>query len=286
MPTARKSGESPNVVGKHRVPVIEDIEDFNETINILCHGDPGAGKNRLWGHLPNLLVIAVEEGTVSIKKAGIKGVKVMRCRSWDDIVGAYEWLRDNPGKFDWVMFDSVTKAQALCLRHIMNTVVALNPSRDPHIPAQGDHFKWQLSVKQMVMDFNELPTNMVWLARSMNRENPEGDDIIVPAIEGKDYGISAWVCGEMSLVCYLKKERKGKGESATVVRRLYTNEHPVYWTKDWFDVLPHVIEFKAETGVARKIIDLLQASDGPNRDAERPVKKKTTAKRAANRKGK
>lgn len=277
MATARKSGESPNVTEHRKPPRIEDIEDFNEAINILCHGDPGSGKNRLWGHLPKLLVIAIEEGTVSIKKAGIKGVKVMRCRSWSDIVGAYEWLRDNPDEFEWVLIDSITKAQALCLRHIMNVVVAANPSRDPHIPAQGDHFKWQLSVKQMVMDFNELPLNTVWLARSMNRENPDGDDIIVPAIEGKDYGISAWVCGEMSLVCYLKKERKGKTE---IVRRLYTNEHPVYWTKDWFDVLPEVIEFKSEVGVATKIVKLLESSEGPNRTEDRPAKKKAVKKTA------
>ncbi len=276
MAKQRSSGESPNVTKPVRAPKIEDIEDFAEVKNILCHGDPGAGKNRLWGHLPGLLVIAIEEGTVSIKKAGIKGVKVMRCRSWEDIVGAYEWLLEHPDEFEWVMFDSITKAQALCIRHIMNMVVAANPHRDPHIPAQGDHFKWQLSIKQLVMDFNELPVNMVWLARSRNAENPDGEDIIVPAIEGKDYGISAWVCGEMSLVCYLKKETKDK----KTVRKLYTNEHPVYWTKDWFDVLPHVITFGSEVGVARKIIMMLDESDGPKKDGEARPKKKTVKKAA------
>lgn len=274
---------------KSNPPTIIDIEDFEEKKNILCHGDTGAGKNRLWGHLPNLLIIAVEEGTISIKKAGIKGAKVIRCHEWPDIVGAFEHVRDNPGLYEWVMFDSITKAQALCIKWIMKMVVLANPERDPHIPAQGDHFKWQLSVKDLVMDFNELPVNMVWLARSMVKENPDGDDIIVPSIEGKDYGISAWVCGEMHLLCYLKKEREGTGKSSKIVRKLYTNEHEKYWCKDWYDCLPHVIKFESEAGVAKKIIDLIDASgNSPAAGRKKAVSttspKKKVAKAAGRRK--
>lgn len=268
-------------------PTIIDIEDFEETKNILCHGDTGAGKNRLWGDLAQhgyrVMILAIEEGTVSIKKAGVTGAKVIRCRSWPDIVGAYEYLRDHQDDYDWVIIDSITKAQSLCIRHIMAMVVLANPERDDKIPAQGDHFKWQLSIKGMVEDFNELDINTIWLARSMVKENPDGEDIIVPSIEGKDYGISAWVCGEMSLLCYLKKDRKKDG---TVVRKLYTNEHSVYWCKDWYDVLPHVIEFKSEKGVAKKIVGLLDESDGPQKETKdvrtaRPAKKKRVAKKAA-----
>src|SRR5688572_26208187 len=100
-------------------PKIIDIEDLEEPVNVLCHGDTGAGKNRLWGRLPRMVILAIEEGSISIKKAGIKGVKVIRCHSWPDIVGAYEHLRDNPDEFDTVLIDSITKAQSHCIRHIM-----------------------------------------------------------------------------------------------------------------------------------------------------------------------
>lgn len=258
-------------------PMIQDIDDLVEPINILCHGDTGAGKTRLWSRLPNVLILAIEDGVISAKRAGIKG-KVWRCPHWPDIVEAYEWLRDNPGVFDWVLIDSITKAQSLCLRHIMDTVVRANPSRDPHIPAQGDHFKWQLSVKQMVTDFNDLPENIVWLARSMNKESPDGDDIVVPLIEGKDYGISAWVMGEMGLVCYLKKDRAKDGKT---VRKLYTNEHAMYWCKDRYDTLPHVMQFTSEVGIASKIVGQLADSEGV--DAE-PAPRRRTAKKTTTRK--
>lgn len=285
MPKESKANVA-KVARRSNPPTIIDIEDFSESKNILCHGDTGAGKDWLWGHLPRLLVIAIEGGATSIKRAGIKGVKVIQCNEWPDVVGAYEWARDNPDEFDWIMVDSITKAQSMALRWIMKMVVLANDSRDPHIPSQGDHFKWQLTIKGMVEDFNELPQNIIWLSRSMNKEDPDGNDIVVPLIEGKDYGMSAWVCGEMSLVCYLKKVKKGD----KVIRRLHTNEHPMYWCKDWYDVLPHVIEFSDPKGVAQKIVDMIDGSGkspserGSTSGATtRPARKKV-AKKTATRK--
>lgn len=240
---------------------IVDLADYTESKNIICHGDTGAGKTVLWANLPNILIIALEEGQVSAKrrlpppKAG-QMRKIWRCKTWLDFVEAYEWVRDNPAVFEWVMIDSITKAQYLCIKHIMETVVKANPSRDPHIPAQGDHFKWQLWMKEMVSDWNELPENIVWLARSMVKEDPDGEEIVVPQIEGKDYGISAWVCGEMHLVCYLKKVKEGKGPQAKMARVLYTNDHATYWCKDRYDVLPHVIK----NPDANKIVKLIDDS--------------------------
>lgn len=253
-------------------PQIVDIDDFTESINILCHADTGAGKTVLWSQVPDLLILAIEEGTISAKRRGARA-KVWRIHSWSDLVEAYEWVRDNPGVFKWVMIDSITRAQSMCIKHIMELVVKANPARDPLIPSQGDHFKWQLSMKQLVTDFNELPENIIWLARSMVKDDPDGNEIVVPLIEGKDYGISAWVCGEMHLLCYLKKERKGKGDAARMVRRLYTNEHPMYWCKDRYDVLPHIIE----NPDANKIIAMIEGSGTAPKTATKKASKKAAA---------
>lgn len=267
-------------------PDIEDLEDFTESINILCHADTGSGKTVLWSRLPNVLILAVEEGAVSAKRweqdhprpksAGI--IKVVKVRSWEKLVEMYEWLRDNPDHpFDWIIIDSITAAQTRCLRAIMEAVVKANKTRDPDIPAIQDHFKWQLLMKRMVTDFNELPVNVVWLARSMNKEDPDGEDIVVPLIEGKDYQISAWVCGEVHLLCYLKKVKKG----GKMVRKLYTNEHPTYWCKDRYNVLDHVIT----NPDANKIVETIIASGHKPEVGKAPAatkpKKKPTAKKAA-----
>lgn len=255
-------------------PQIQDLDDFTESINILCHGDTGAGKTVLWAQLPRMLILALEEGTVSAKRRG-STAKVWRCPTWQEFVKAREWVGDNPDAFEFVLIDSVTKAQQLCIKRIMQLVVEQNPKRDPHIPAQGEHFKWQLMMKEMVSDWNELPVNVIWLARSMNKEDPEGEDIVVPLIEGKDYQISAWVCGEMHLLCYLKKERKKDG---SIDRVLYTNDHPTFWSKDRYDCLPPVIK----NPDANKIIKLIRQSEGQQRQeaaAKKPVAKKTARTR-------
>lgn len=273
-------------------PDIEDLEDYTETINILCHSDTGGGKTVMWSRLPNVLILALEEGTVSAKRwershprprsAGI--IKVWKCPTLDAFVEAFEWCRDaiedGTFPFEWVLIDSVTAAQVRILRAIMADVVKANKKRDPDIPAIQDHFKWQLMLKRMVTDWNELPVNVVWLARSMNKEDPDGEDIVVPLIEGKDYQISAWVCGEMHLVCYLKKAKKGKGENASMVRKLYTNEHPMYWCKDRYDVLPHVITNPDANKIVKTIIDsgaTPQMATTPAVTSKSTTTKKTTA---------
>jgi hypothetical protein len=268
-------------------PDIEDLDDYTESINILCHADTGAGKTVMWSRLPNVLILAVEEGAVSAKRwervkprpksAGI--IKVWKVPHWDVLVEAYEWLRDNDHPFDWVLIDSISAAQTRCLRGIMEHVVKQNKTRDPDIPAIQDHFKWQLMMKRMVTDFNELPVNIVWLARSMNKEDPDGEDIVVPLIEGKDYQISAWVCGEVHLLCYLKKVKKGKGDDHKMVRKLYTNEHPMYWCKDRYNILPHVIT----NPDANKIVQAIIESGAKPLVGKAPVvnKKQPAAKKAA-----
>ena len=273
-------------------PDIEDLDDYTESINILCHADTGAGKTVLWSRLPNVLILAVEEGAVSAKRWEMKHprpktagvIKVWKINHWSKLVDAYEWLRDNDHPFEWVIVDSITAAQTRCLRAIMETAVENNPKRDPDIPAIQDHFKWQLSMKRMVTDFNELPVNVVWLARSMNKEDPEGNDIVVPLIEGKDYQISAWVSGEVHLLCYLKKEMKGTGDAAKMVRKLYTNEHAMYWCKDRYDVLPHIIANPDANKIVRMIIDsgaAVPVGSAPPATTSRTTTRTTAAKRVA-----
>lgn len=266
-------------------PEIEDLDDFTESMNFLIHSDTGAGKTVLTAKLPKLLILAIEEGTISAKRMGSKA-KVWKVKHWDQFVRAYEWLRDSledgTCPFEWVLIDSITAAQTRCLRAIMETAVANNPKRDPDIPAIQDHFKWQLSMKRMVTDFNELPINVMWLARSMNKEDPDGNDIVVPLIEGKDYQISAWVCGEMHLVAYLKKIQTKSGKTA---RKLYTNEHPMYWCKDRYNVLDHEIL----NPDINKIVDQIKSSETgrPSLPANTALaaKKKATAKKAAGKSG-
>lgn len=256
-------------------PEIIDLEDFVESQNWLVYGHMGSGKTVMGGQLPGrVLILANEQGTIAAKRQGSKA-KVWKILKWEDLVQAYEWLANNDHPFDWVVIDSVTDMQYKCIRWIMRNVVADNPKRDPHIPAQGDHFKWQLAMKEMITDFNELPVNIMWTAQEMVRENPEGEDIILPLIEGKDYQISSWVCAQMDVVAHLGlKAFKVRGqEEKRVVRVLTCGESPPVFAKDRFGVLgrevrnPNIVE----------LLDKIKASESGRPD--RTAAKKTTARR-------
>jgi hypothetical protein len=261
-------------------PEIQDLDDYTESKNILVYGGPGSGKTRMGGQLPNCLLIAGENGAIAAKRGGSKA-KIWKMNHWNDILAAYKWLQDNPGVFDWVLFDSITNVQNRCIRAIMETVVKQNKSRDPHIPAQGDHFKWQLVMKEMINDWCELPINVFWTAQEMVRENPDGDDIILPLIEGKDYQIAAWVCAQMHVVAnlQLRKVRDEKTKRVKVVRRLIVNESPPYYAKDRYDCLGRYIDDPDINAIIRKIDDSETGRPARRTAPRKAATRKTTTTR-------
>lgn len=264
-------------------PEIQDLDDFTESKNILVYGGPGSGKTVMGGMLPNCLIIGGENGAIAAKRQGSKA-KIWKVHHWNDIVKAYEWVRDHPDVFQWILFDSITNVQQRCIRAIMEGVVKQNKTRDPHIPAQGDHFKWQLVMKEMVTDWCELPVNVFWTSQEMVRENPDGEDIILPLIEGKDYQIAAWVCAQMHLVANLQVVKvPGANNKSRVIRRLITNETPPYYAKDRYDILGRRIDEPDIIQIIKKIDD--SETGRPARKVSsttrRPVKKAATTRRRA-----
>lgn len=274
-------------------PEIIDLMDYTESINWLLYGHSGSGKTVLAGQLPGkVLILANEQGTISAKRQGSKA-KVWIIRRWEDLVEAYEYLANNEHPFDWVVVDTITELQYKCIRWILRVAVAANPQRDPHIPAIQDYQKWQLSMKQMVVDFNELSVNVLWTAQEMVREDPDGEDIILPLIEGKDYQIASWVCAQMDVVSHLALKPVRKKVSGEVVksfvRRMTCNESPPIFAKDRFDVLGRVVDNPDIAGLVQRIKDTETGRPPTKKAAARPATRvgatrRTAAKKTAARK--
>lgn len=231
------------------------LDDFDESVNMLVYGDSGVGKTVLAGTSPNALFLATEHGVISAKRQGSKA-KVWKCDSWDDIEAAYRWLLSNPDHgFDWVVIDSLTEFQQHLLRWILDRAVKENASRDPDIPAIQDHQKWQNMYKRFVRQFNDLPVNMLYTATSFRKSDEEGDDLILPDILGKDYGMSQWTCASMHVVGYLARRKvKSKGSAEAVeVRRLLCEKTGPYFAKDRYDVLVPYVDSPNMPAIANRI---------------------------------
>ncbi len=186
---------------------IVDMNNLDETLNVLLYGDSGVGKTVFGGGAD--LIIATEKGLVSAKRQG-SIAKAWPVENWSDVQNAYDWVADRCdegtlGTKNWISIDSAPEMQQLLLRSILDKAVALNDERDPDIPAIQDHQKWQNMFKRFIRLFNDLPVNVIWTATPMRVENGQGEPLVLPDFQGKGFGISSWVCAQMSAVGFMKK---------------------------------------------------------------------------------
>ncbi|XBA13393.1 ASCE ATPase [Gordonia phage Xenia2] len=185
---------------------IVDLQDFDDSINLGIYGPSGVGKTVLAGSDDNVLFIAVEKGTVSAKRQGSKA-KVWPIRQWNDLEKAYKWLSENPDAFQWVVLDSVTEMQQMALREILAKVHKENSSRDLDIPAIQDHQKWQNIYKRFINYFVELPIDTVFLFLARTAQDEDKNEFLTPDIQGKNYQLSQYTCGQMSAYGYMSNRK-------------------------------------------------------------------------------
>ena len=261
-----------------RMPrAIVDLDEFVESNNIMVYGDTGAGKTELVAQLPGkVLIISSENGTIVIRKAlarlglsktqvakEMKRFKVWKIRAWDDLEACYKWCAENPGVFDWLAIDSATSLDQRAMRAAMEVAVKRNPEkRDIDLPDRGEHQKMQNAMKRMITDFNELPTDVLWLAQAMRREDQDGNEIVVPFIRGKDYEVSAFACAQMQAFGYYMKKptknAKGSMDRVLIWESFSDPDSGInYWSKDRYDVFPKVCVMARGTSQMTTMSDLI-----------------------------
>lgn len=233
--TARESRESPQALSEEEVTIeLEDLSSFQESINMLIYGPSGHGKTVLAGGAPNATFISTEKGAVAARVAGSQA-GLLRTPTWEKVLAAKRYCDEHFGPEDWIILDSLTKMQVLMLRWILKKINADNSSRDLDIPAIQDHQKWQNYFKRFVDSLIDAPYNVIFICTEMYKEDTEGEDIVLPAITGKDYEICNYVRAQTDVnLFYMVTENKA-GE---VVRRALAQPYAQYVApKDRFNAL-------------------------------------------------
>jgi hypothetical protein len=214
---------------------IEDLADFNESINWAIYGPSGHGKTSLAGGAPNATFISTEKGVVAAKRTGSKA-KLIRTPTWKHVVAAKKKCDAELGPEDWTIWDSGTKMQVLMLRWILQEINAGNPSRDLDIPAIQDHQKWQNYFKRFVDSIIDARYNSIWIFTEMYREDQDGETIVLPAITGKDYEICNYIRAQMDISCYYGITDKTP-DGQPIRRALFQPYPPFVAPKDRYNVL-------------------------------------------------
>jgi hypothetical protein len=245
----------------------EELQDFNESINIVIHGNSGVGKTVLAAFAPNAYFLSTEKGVVAAKRVGSKA-KLLRAPDWEHVEASLEWAAQNLHKDDWLIIDSLSKMQVLLLRWWLKSEKEENISRDIDVPQIQDHQKWQNMFMRFVDDIVDAEYNTIFITTSMIKEDQDGDDIVLPAITGKDYTISSYVCAAADVVLYYMVGKQKNRDDATV-RYLLSETFPPYFAKDRYHVLPRwtVIEENDYLAISDMIEDILESTTTEDRQA-------------------
>jgi len=254
------------------------LADYDESVNMIIYGDSGIGKTVFGGTAERGLILGLEAGVISAKRQGSM-CDLWPVEVWEDVQNCYTWVRDNPGKYNWLVIDSITDMQEKLLRYILDKAMEENKSRDPDIPAIQDHQKWQNMLKRFVNLFNDLPINVCYTALEMKRENEEAEDIVLPLLLGKDYEISQTICGKMHVVGRMSDKVIGSGDERKKVRRIQFEHISPYFAKDRYDCLPRYMA----APTIPKIEKLINESGGVKAATATRPRTRTVARRAGTR---
>lgn len=190
---------------------VRPLASADEFVNMLVFADSGTGKTVLAGSDDSVLFAAPEDdGLLSAQRMGSKADKY-DINQWEDLMALHKDLQElvNDGEkipYKWLAIDSITEMQAMCMRYILRKVVADNPDRDPDVPAIQDWQRYYILFEKMVRAFNDLPVNVLWTALSRKVEDADGNEFMVPEIQGKDYGIAMKTVSYMTCYGYMMRE--------------------------------------------------------------------------------
>jgi len=261
---------------------IISLVDEDEYCNLLVYADSGVGKTVFGGSDDDVLFVAPEDnGTLSAKRFG-STAKKWKIHSWKDIEAAYMWLADqDPIPFNWVVLDSLTEMQDLCMQHILTEALQMNPGRDPDVPQLQDWQPYFLRFTRRVKAFNSLPVNILYTALQMDEENEDGERVVLPMLQGKGTQFSKKTCGWMTSFGHMRVARKKAGVDEEGNPK-YEEFRVIQWrasktvmAKDRTRCLE-----PRTTGSLREVRELIESGPRPVPAAGRVVPKKTT--RSAN----
>lgn len=231
------------------MPPIISMDEYEETKNILVFGDSGIGKT-VWASMaPKTLILGVEQGLVSARRQGSKA-DLWKIESWagtetdskpeNNLRAAYRWLaKGGYRRYSWIDIDGITELQEMAKMHLLREAFEIDPTGSEFVLEWQSNLELQQMTKIMVKNFCKLPVNTVFTALPMDMDDAEGNNRVMPFVDGKKGAISQYVCGQMGAVGSMRQFVKKVGTKREYHRRIYWEYRKPYFGKNRFGLPPY-----------------------------------------------
>jgi phage nucleotide-binding protein len=204
----------------------------------LIYGEPGTRKTRLAASAPEPLIIDVnDQGQDSVRND--LDPRYYWLDNWNDLNDVYWYLQSGNHDFQTVVIDHVTNLQNICMNFVLGDEASRDASRDPDMPTRQAWGKVGQLMKTQIINFRNLPMNVIFLAHVRSNEVEAEDDEtyikLTPEVSPQVQKVLTGSVGTIGLMT--KKEvwvrNKGKGTKRREVRtRLMFADSERYVSKD------------------------------------------------------
>lgn len=207
------------------------------------YGKSGTGKTTIAATFPTpiLLLDCKDEGEDSI--ADVEGVDVKEVTCAEDIDDIYWFLKKNPKRYKTVVFDTMSGLQQILVEEVVGDKAGKKNAGDWGTMRKQDWGDIASLMKRWVIDFRDLPVEMVFIAQDrVFNGGDEGDDNeelapevgprVMPSVASALNAAVSVIANTFIRIRFVKKKVDGKEKEIKKVEYcLRVGPNPVYITK-------------------------------------------------------
>jgi len=226
----RKNTDYSEVVKK-----MKPVDQFEFNLSALLVGRSGTGKTTVACTFPKpiLLLDFKEEGTDSVVNLG-EDVMRVPIESWDEVEQLYWYLVSGEHKFKTVVWDTLTQAQDIALRKVLED----NNKSWGSLITRSDWGTCAGMLKMWFFNYRDLPLHFVITAQERVHDSDEGEDEdqLDPEVGPRVMpSVASTICPGVKMAGYtfIKEvtERKDGKLKKTPQFCMRVGPHPYYYTK-------------------------------------------------------
>jgi phage nucleotide-binding protein len=183
-------------------------ERVNPHLKVLVYGEPGTGKTTICGSAPNVLLIDVERGSLTLSGSNADVLEYVSFQQIDKFIDFL--VADDPAfaKYDTIAFDSLSEMQRRVLDDQLATTSKATGLKT--YKASWDHYGPNTQMlRELMSRFRDIPNkNLIVTAQSkMDKDDTTGITFVRPDLTPK---LSATITAMFDIVGYLKITGKGE----------------------------------------------------------------------------